>query len=79
MDISLILATHNGAGTLPRTLSALADLDLQGISVEFLLVDNASTDDTPRLLQAFLGTRPGRFLSEPRPGKSNALNAALAG
>ena len=78
MDISLILATHNGAGTLPRTLSALADLDLQGISVEFLLVDNASTDDTPRLLQAFLGTRPGRFLSEPRPGKSNALNAALA-
>lgn len=78
MDISLILATHNGAGTLPQTLGAMADMDLEGIDVEFLLVDNASTDDSPRLLQTFLANRSGKFLSEPRPGRSNALNAALA-
>lgn len=77
-EISVILSSHNGAATLPLTLAALEALSpLQG-GVEFVAVDNASTDGTRELLEAARERLPMTVLSEPRQGKSFALNRALA-
>jgi GT2 family glycosyltransferase len=46
--------------------------------VEVLVVDNGSTDDTRRCVAAAAATLgPVKYLREPRPGKSIALNTAL--
>jgi len=77
MKLSVILASHNGAGTLPLMLAALRDLRLPEGGVEFIAVDNASTDGTHALLEGARGALPLTVLSEPRQGKSFALNRAL--
>lgn len=75
--ISVILTSHNGESTLPLTLDALGKLLRPGDGVEFIAVDNASTDHTPNLLREAQDSLPLTVLSEPRPGKSFALNHAL--
>jgi glycosyltransferase involved in cell wall biosynthesis len=75
--ISVIMATHNGAATLPLTLEALKRLDSAGEPVEMIAVDNASSDGTPAILADYRAALPLIALSEPRQGKSFALNRAL--
>lgn len=77
MDVSIILASYNGATTLPRTLAALAALDRPAGGCEIILVDNNSTDETPRLMAAFAEEIGAIALSEPRQGKAFALNTGL--
>lgn len=77
MKVSVILASFNGASTLPRTFRALADVETQGLHVEFILVDNGSTDSTASLMKEFLRYRAGTYVLESRAGKSNALNTGL--
>lgn len=76
--ISVVMATHNGTATLPLTLEALKHVRLPAAGVEFIAVDNASHDGTRDLLARYAGELPLRLLSEPRRGKSFALNRALA-
>jgi GT2 family glycosyltransferase len=73
--ISLVVCTRDRAAVLPRALGALARLS-PAVTAEVVLVDNASRDDTPRLLGAFerASAIPCRVISEARPGKSFALN-----
>jgi len=49
------------------------------IDWEVLVVDNNSKDKTPEVVASFSQRYPRRFryLFEPRPGKSNALNSAI--
>lgn len=77
--MSVIIPSFNGSDTLPRALRALSELNVPPGGVEFLLIDNASSDDTATLLKTASATLPGpaRFFSEQRKGKSHALNAAL--
>lgn len=75
---SLILASRNGEDTLPLTLDALAKVERpNGAVVQIVLVDNASTDGTGRLLRTFADSHGALFLDEPRRGKSFALNTAI--
>ena len=76
--LSVILPSHNGEDTLPACLRALGKVRRPEGGAEFILVDNRSTDDTGRLLRDAAATLPGTVLSEPRPGKSHALNTAIA-
>jgi glycosyltransferase involved in cell wall biosynthesis len=49
-----------------------------GWSVEFLIIDNGSTDSTEAVFQASdLAKRSARYISEPRPGQSYARNRAI--
>jgi glycosyltransferase involved in cell wall biosynthesis len=50
-----------------------------GVSWEVLVVDNNSKDKTREVIEQFVSRFPGRFryVFEPRPGKSNALNSAI--
>lgn len=47
--LSVIVPAHNGSGVLPRCLSALAASDLRRREWELIVVDDVSTDDTPRV------------------------------
>lgn len=76
-DVTILMPTFNRVEVLRATLEAMVRVRREGLSVEFVVVDNASTDATPRLLRELAERLPLRCLREVRPGKSNALNLAL--
>jgi GT2 family glycosyltransferase len=75
---SLIVCTRNRAAQLHRTLSSLEELRVS-CPWELILVDSASTDDTPRVLERFAATNalPVRIVSVQRPGLGRARNAGV--
>jgi len=80
ISTSIIVCTRNRAASLRRTLRPLGELSIPaGWQVELLIVDNGSTDDTAAVAR---DARPGRlavrYVLEPEPGKSRALNRAIA-
>lgn len=58
-DVAVVLIAWNSAGYLPRCLEALAAQRISGGSIRLIAVDNASADDSARLLEA---ARPQRLL-----------------
>jgi len=58
-------------------LRSMAVLDLGGLSVRFIIIDNNSSDHTRAVIESFASDLPIRYRFEPRPGKSCALNGAL--
>jgi glycosyltransferase involved in cell wall biosynthesis len=76
--ISVLMATHNGADTIGRTLQAMSALDAPKDGWEFLVVNNASTDGTEAIVRKWQDRLPLRYLVEARLGKSKAMNTALA-
>lgn len=80
MDISVILCTYNRCDSLAVALESVAISQMpDGVSWEVLVVDNNSKDETRKVIEQFVSRFPGRFryVFEPRPGKSNALNSAI--
>jgi GT2 family glycosyltransferase len=76
---SVVIATHNRAPDLRETLTSL-----QAITTaqpwEVIVVDNKSSDDTP-IVVGELAKRypvPLRYVFEPVPGRSAALNTGIA-
>jgi len=71
--ISIILCTYNGATLLEETLAHLSQLVIpESTNVEFLFVDNASTDDSAKaandLWCKYSIPFPMKLLVEPKPG-----------
>ena len=80
MDLSLIVATRNRAGSLSSLFDALARQQLPpGVEWEFVIVDNGSTDSTKLCIsdEQQCGRLPLAPQVEPQPGKSRALNLAM--
>lgn len=80
MDVTVILCTFNRCESLGVALNSVAVSQMpESVSWEVLVVDNNSTDRTREVAAEFAEKYPGRFryLFESRPGKSNALNAAI--
>ena len=79
MQVSIIICTRNRAEHLRPTLDSLAAVTVPADwSVELILVDNGSTDDTRPVMHSF--THPAlhiRILQVNTPGKSKALNRAV--
>ena len=75
--LTVLIATRNGAHTLPRALSALAQLDSPAGGWKLVVVDNGSTDETKEIIQSFTGRLPITYVFEAAPGKNAALNAGL--
>jgi glucosyl-dolichyl phosphate glucuronosyltransferase len=80
MTLTVIIATRDRASLLAATLDALSELESPGVPFDVLVVDNGSTDDTPAVVAHAVqaGRVPIVYLTEPTPGKSHALNAAVA-
>ncbi len=77
--LTIVICTHDREGLLGRLLDTLAEVRLPVEGTEVLVIANACSDGTHALLdqraQAF--PIPLRWMAEPKPGKSNALNRAL--
>jgi glycosyltransferase involved in cell wall biosynthesis len=76
--ITVITATHNHAAFLPAAVQSVLGQTLQ--DWEHLVVDDGSTDDTPRVLRALerQGGARLRSLRTAHRGNSAALNLGLA-
>jgi glycosyltransferase involved in cell wall biosynthesis len=78
MKFSVVIATYNRADDLAETLTSLGDLTTDH-AWELIVVDNNSTDETPRVVAGAAGTFPVplRYLLEREQGRSAALNAGI--
>ena len=76
---TVLIAARNEADRIQETIAYVAGQDYPG-PIEVLVVDNGSTDGTRTVAEAFGAAtgQPVRCISEPRPGKSHALNTGLA-
>ena len=79
MRISLLIATRDRRASLERCLEAIGRASVPE-ALEVLVVDNGSRDGTVVFLDEYARGAPFTLvaLSEPRPGKSRALNVGLA-
>jgi glycosyltransferase involved in cell wall biosynthesis len=78
--LSVLTCTRNGERTIARALDAVkAQAGLKPGEVEMIVVDNGSTDATPRIIAESLTAAPfpTRFLTATKEGKVNALIAGL--
>jgi len=78
--ISVVIATRDRAALLIETLEAVALQESPGVPFEVVVVDNGSVDETSQAVEEASGRLPIRinYVYEPRPGKSHALNTAVA-
>ncbi len=77
--VSVIVSTRNRAASLRPLLASFDRLAPPGVPYEIVIADNASEDETPRLLGEWHLGGPGRVILQVlERGKSRALNAAIA-
>ena len=80
VDVSIVVCTFNRAPLLRRALDSLARQQTQGrFTYEIVVVDNASTDDTPRVIAAAAQAHAVaiRSVRETRKGIAIARNRAI--
>lgn len=75
--LSILMATHNGADTISRSLEAMSNLQAPPGGWQLVVVNNASADDTERRILEWRDRLPLLYLLEPRLGKSFAINTGL--
>ncbi len=76
--LTVFIATHNGAQTLPRVLAAHADLRAPAGGWQLVLIDNGSDDGSDAIAARYADRLPLHVVREPRRGKNRALNCGLA-
>jgi len=80
-SVTIAIPTHNRARTLGETLDSLRALAIpDDTALECIVIDNASTDDTARVVEAAANSSPPfpmRRILEPRQGSSFARNRAV--
>jgi glycosyltransferase involved in cell wall biosynthesis len=74
---TVLMATHNGARTLPVVLGAYCNLQPVSGEWKLIIVDNASTDSSREIIESFQAKLPITYIDEPRIGKNIALNTGL--
>ena len=75
--LTVLMATYDGAATLPRVLAAYERLHAPAQPWQLLVIDNGSTDGTAAIVASHANRLPLRVLHEPQRGKNRALNTAL--
>lgn len=81
MRLDVLIPTYNRSALLRRTLESLLVADRPaGLDVAVTVLDNRSADDTRSVVESFVSRFDGRlrYLHEPTPGRSYALNAGIA-
>lgn len=77
IELTVIVATSNGADRLPGALDSVLNQSLPASLYEIIVVDNNSTDRTPAVVSKYIqrvGDRV-RYVLEPAPGLGNARHA----
>ena len=79
MRLTVAICTWNRAELLRQTLDSLSRMIVpEGVDWELLVIDNGCTDHTQVMLASWNGHLPMRTVVELTPGKSSALNRAVA-
>lgn len=76
--VSIVIAAHNEAESLPQKMRNLSELDYPSDRYEILVVSDGSTDSTDRIMGAQRNERLHFFVLPEHAGKAVALNRALA-
>jgi GT2 family glycosyltransferase len=77
-NISVIICTFNRADLLKRVLQSVVEQSLERDAYEVVVVNNASTDDTPEVVRTFQTRYPSHsigIIAEPRQGLGYARNS----
>lgn len=73
----MVLPVRDGAATLDAAIRSV--LESRGVEVELICIDDGSSDDTPKILEHWSGSRQAvRCIRQPPHGLVPALNAGLA-
>ncbi|MBX2879553.1 MAG: glycosyltransferase family 2 protein [Granulosicoccus sp.] len=74
--VSIVIAAHNEAKSLPAKLDSLQAMDYPPEKVQWVVVSDGSTDDTPNVLEQAFANHPNRIVChyEQSLGKCGALN-----
>jgi glycosyltransferase involved in cell wall biosynthesis len=75
--LTVLLATRNGAATLPLVFDAYCGLEPPAGGWKLVVVDNGSTDSSREVIARFEKRLPLTYVLEPKPGKNAALNTGL--
>jgi glycosyltransferase involved in cell wall biosynthesis len=76
--LTVLMATYNGARTLPTVLEAYLMLDPPPDGWKLVIVDNGSADNSKEIINSFGQRLPLTYVFEPTRGKNAALNTGLA-
>jgi glycosyltransferase involved in cell wall biosynthesis len=81
--VSVVICTYNGASRLPETIRHIAAQQVpEYIPWEFIIIDNASTDNTASVAQhewsKYIGTQSFSIIEEPQSGLSYARARGFA-
>jgi biofilm PGA synthesis N-glycosyltransferase PgaC len=76
--VSIVIAVHNEAESLPQKMRNLSELDYPRDRYEIIVVSDGSTDSTDRIMAAQRNERLHFFVLPEHAGKAVALNRALA-
>jgi len=71
--VSILIPVYNEEEMLPFCLDSLMALDYPEELLEFIIIDNHSTDTSAEIIRKY----PVRYVFEPRKGRSAARNAGL--
>ncbi len=77
--MTIIIPAYNEAHRLPQTLPrVLRFIETSAVPLDLIVVDNASTDETPQLVAQMIDDKPyARLLSQPIPGKGAAVRKGM--
>ncbi len=78
MKIDIVIATYNSEDRIGRTLESLSRSTLPKDQWRLLVMNNNSRDNTKAVVESFADKINVQVIDVPMPGKSKALNAALA-
>ena len=78
-DVTVIVWTYNRADWLREAIESLTKLETQGHTYEVLVIDNASSDNTPEVVKQAADNADCtiRYVREAEPGVSFARNRGL--
>jgi peptidoglycan/xylan/chitin deacetylase (PgdA/CDA1 family)/GT2 family glycosyltransferase len=77
IELSVVIPTFNRAGQLARCLDALTTQSAPATSFEVVVVDDGSTDSTPRLLSKYSAPFELRVERQENRGQPAALNRGI--
>ena len=76
-DVSVVMSVYNGAAQLRETVDSI--LGQQGVSLEFIIVNDGSTDESPQILDEYAQRDPRiRILHQENQGLTKALIVGCA-
>jgi hypothetical protein len=76
-EATVLFSTHNGEKVLQKTLDGYLKQAIDNKAWQLIIIDNASNDSTPAILESFEKKLPLVLLKHNILGKNKALNAAI--